>query len=228
MSPRPSQCLFACAAAVSIATPIIAGEIDEAFPEPGIYSIAGQSVATPNPGNGEHVGDDNTNVLTIVQKHYFAALPGPSVAPVDIRFTVIDSGLGTTEYKVIENVQNSTGVDWSGYRVELGFGVGGSFVQSTAGDGLDFDDEDNSAIVFDPMPADFSIISRPNEDVIIASGGTLLNSEFSGTDFIWHIDVPDGISEFTLRQQPVLVPEPGSAAVLLLAGAALIRRRARD
>ncbi len=66
-------------------------------PEPGIYSIAGQSVATPNPGNGEFVGDGNTNVLSILQKHYFAALPGPSVAPVDIVMTVSGTVLGTTE-----------------------------------------------------------------------------------------------------------------------------------
>ena len=218
---------FACAAAALLAgvsLPAFAGQIVGLAPEPGIYSIAGQSVATPNPGNGEYVGDDNANVLTIVQKHYFAAAPGPSVAPVDIVMTVINSG-GTTEYKVVENVQNSTGVDWSGYRVVLGFGVGGSFVQSTAGDGLDFDDEDNSAIIFDPMPADFSTITRPSEDEIVASDGTLLDGEFGGTDFNFHIDVPDGITEFTLRQQPILVPEPGSAAALILIGASMIRRR---
>lgn len=224
MSTRPTQRLFACAAALAATATASAGTIIGLAPEPGIYSIAGQSVATPNPGNGEYVGDGNTNVLTIVQKHYFAALPGPSVAPVDIVMTVIDSG-GTTEYKVVENVQNSTGVDWSGYRVILGFGVGAGFVQSTAGDGLDFDDEDNSTIIFDPLPADFSTVTRPSEDELVASDGTLLDGQFSGTDFNFHIDVPDGITEFTLRQQPILVPEPGSAAAILIVAAGLIRRR---
>ena len=44
---------------------------------------------------------------------------------------------------------------------------------------------------------------------------------------LFHIDVPDGITEFTLRQEPIAIPEPGSAALLLLtAGLAMRRRRA--
>ena len=214
-------------AAMSIALLGHAGEIVGIFPEPGIYSIASQSVATPNPGNGEAVGTGNTNVLSILQKHYFAAAPGPSVAPVDIRLTVNDAGLGTTEYAVVENVQNSTGVDWSGYRVVLGFGVGSSFVQSTPGDGLDFDDEDNSPINFAPLPADFTTVTRPSEDELVASDGTLLDGQFSGTDFVFHIDVPDGISEFTLRQQPILVPEPISFVLLTFAGLVICSYRHR-
>ncbi|MEM6260575.1 MAG: choice-of-anchor F family protein [Planctomycetota bacterium] len=219
--------LCACAAFVSLFAmqQANASSITGIAPEPGIYSIAGQSVATPNPNNGEFVGVGNLNELSILQKHYFAALPGPSVAPVDIVLTVTDTGVGTTEYVVIENVQNSTGVDWIGYRVVLGFGVGGSFVQSTPGDGLDFDDEDNSPINFAPLPADFTVITRPSEDEIVATGGTLLDGQFGGTDFVFHLDVPDGISEFTLRQQPILIPEPSSAAAMLLLNAALIRRR---
>ena len=227
-------------AAMSIALLGHAGEIVGIFPEPGIYSIASQSVATPNPGNGEAVGTGNTNVLSILQKgetndnelsilqkHYFAAAPGPLVAPVDIRLTVNDAGLGTTEYAVVENVQNSTGVDWSGYRVVLGFGVGSSFVQSTPGDGLDFDDEDNSPITFAPLPADFTTVTRPSEDELVASDGTLLDGQFSGTDFVFHIDVPDGISEFTLRQQPILVPEPISFVLLTFAGLVICSYRHR-
>ena len=204
-----------------------AGTIIGITPEPGIYSIAGQSVATPSPGNGEFVGAGNTNVLTIVQKHYFAALPGPTVAPVDIVFTVVNdsSGSGTTEYVVIENVQNSTGVDWNGYRVELGFGVGDDFVPSTVGDGLDFDDEDNSPINFAPMPADFTTVLRPSEDELVALGGTLLDGQFSGTDFIFHLDVPNGITEFTLRQRPLLIPEPTAVTLLGLALLPVLRRR---
>lgn len=207
-----------------------AGTIITIAPEPGIYSIAGQSVVTPNPANGDFVGGGNANVLTIVQKHYFAAEPGPTVAPVDIVLTVqnsdtdMDPTTGTTEYLVVENVQNSTGVDWVGYRVELGFGVGAGFVPSTNGDGLDFDNEDNSPIVFDPMPADFSTVIRPSEDEIVASGGTLLDGQFSGTDFIFHIDVPDGITQFTLRQQPILIPEPSSFAFFGLLPLAMLRR----
>lgn len=208
----------------ALVLPAAASTITGITPEPGIYSIAGQSVSTPNPGNDNFVGDGNGNILSILQKHYFGAVGG-AVAPVDIVLTVADDGLGTTEYKVIENVQNSTGVDWIGYRVVLGFGVGAGFVQSTPGDGLDFDNEDDSPITFDPMPADFSTVTRPSEDELVASGGTLLDGQFSGTDFVFHIDVPDGITEFTLRQQPILVPEPGVLTLLGLVSLAALRRR---
>lgn len=221
---KPTVLAALAFASLSLALPSAASTITGISPEPGIYSIAGQSVSTPNPGNNDVVGDGNTNVLSILQKHYFGAVGG-AVAPVDIVLTVADDGLGTTEYRVNENVQNSTGIDWSGYRVVLGFGVGAGFVQSTPGDGLDFDDEDNSTIVFDPMPADFSTVTRPSEDELVASGGTLLNGQFSGTDFVFHIDVPDGITEFTLRQQPILVPEPGSLTLLSLVALAGLRRR---
>ncbi|MGD1978625.1 MAG: choice-of-anchor F family protein [Akkermansiaceae bacterium] len=207
--------------------PASGGVIVGIFPEPGIYSIAAQSVATPNPGNEEAVGGGNTNILSIIQKDYFAALPGPIVAPVDIVLRVEDdtSASGITEYVVIENVQNSTGVDWIGYRVELGFGVGDDFVPSTVGDGLDFDDEDNSPITFSPMPADFTTVLRPIEDELVALDGTLLAGEFSGTDFVFHIDVPNGITEFTLRQRPILIPEPGVTAMLGLLSLTALRRR---
>lgn len=223
MTNRSTQQLFACAAITSLsvfAPQAFAGEITTITPFPGIVSVAGQSVSTPNAGNDNVVGTGNTNVLSILQKDYSA------VGPVDIVMGVIDSG-GSTEYVVLEGVQNSTGVDWSGYRVILGFGVGGSFVQSTAGDGLNFDDEDDSPMNFAPGFMDFTTVVKPNEDVIEASGGDLLAGQFSGTDIVFHIDVPDGITEFTLRQEPIAIPEPGSAALLLLtAGLAMRRRRA--
>lgn len=223
---KPSTLSTIALASLSVILPASAASTIIAItPEPGIYSIAGQSVATPSPGTGEFVGAGNTNILTIVQKHYFAALPGPSVAPVDIVMTVGGTASGATEYVVIENVQNSTGVDWSGYRVELGFGVGAGFVPSTAGDGLDFDDEDNSPITFAPGPADFVTVTRPTEDILLASGGTLLDGQFSGTDFVFHLDVPDGITEFTLRQQPILVPEPSTLMLLGLLPLTALRRR---
>jgi len=139
--------------------------------------------------------------------------------------TIADTGPGTTEYRVVENVQNSTGVDWVGYRVELGFGVGPDFIPSTIGDGLDFDNEDNSPINFAPMPADFTTVTRPTEDILLATGGTLLDGQFSGTDFVFHLDVPDGITEFTLRQQPVLIPEPGTLFLMGLLSLISLRRR---
>ena len=220
MSLRPIQCLSACAALVclTITQAAGAGEISTITPFPGIVSVAGQSVTTTTVNNDNVVGLGNPNKLFVLQKDYSA------VGPVDIVIGVIDTG-GTTEYEVREGVQNSTGVTWSGYRVLLGFGVGGGFVQSTPGDGLNFDDDNDSLMDFAPGAMDFITVIKPNEDVIEASDGDLLTGQFSGTDIIFHIEVPDGITEFTLRQEPIPVPEPTSAALLGLLGAAMLRRR---
>ena len=221
MSPRPSQRLFACAAATAVASlalPAVGGEISTITPFPGIVSVAGQSVTTTTTNNDNFVGAGNPNILFVLQKDYSA------VGPVDIVIGVVDTG-GTTEYEVREGVQNSTGVTWSGYRVLLGFGVGGGFVQSTPGDGLNFDDDNDSPMNFAPGAMDFITVIKPNEDVIEASGGDLMTGQFSGTDIVFHLEVPDGITEFTLRQEPIPVPEPGSAALLLLLGGTLLRRR---
>ncbi len=214
-------------ASISLSQFASAAIITGITPFPGIYSIAGQSVATPDPGNDDVAGANN-NVLSILQKHYTA------VGTVDIVLSLVDNAIGiggstTTEYKVVENVQNSTGVDWFGYRILLGYGTGGSFTLSSPGDGLDFDTpHENSPINFSPGPADFTTITRPNEDTLEATDGTLLNGQFSGTDFVFHIDVPNGMTEFTLRQEPIItVPEPSSTALLGLGSLALVLRRRR-
>lgn len=208
-----------------LATPAFAGIIVGINPvlDPGIYSIAGQGVLLDTPNN-DNVNTPNNNVLSILQKDYI------KVGYVDIVINVEDSG-GVTEYVVTENVQNSTVEDWNGYRIELGFGFGGGFVQSSPGDGLDFDTPDeDSPINFSPGAADFTTVTRPSEDELVASDGDLLAGEFSGTDFVFHIDVPDGIGSFTLRQRPTAataVPEPSSTTLLLLFSGGLLRRRRR-
>ena len=45
---------------------------------------------------------------------------------IDIEFLVVPSQ-GVTEYIVSEFVDNNTGLDWSSYHMQLGFGVGGGF-----------------------------------------------------------------------------------------------------
>ena len=181
-------------------------------------STPSQAKASSGTLNNDNVLNSD-NQLFILQKDYI------TVGYVDIVLDVINSG-GVTEYVVTENVQNSTTEDWNGYRIELGFGTGGSFVLSTPGDGLDFDiSDEDSPINFSPGAADFATVTRPSEDELVASDGDLLAGEFSGTDFVFHIDVPDGITQFTLRQRPIPVPEPGSAAALLLLGTVMMRRR---
>lgn len=91
-------------------------------------------------------------------------------------------------------------------------------------DGLDFDTPDlNSPVDFNPGPG-WPITSMPSEDDLVASGATVPDFTYVG-NIIFHIDVPDGISEFTLRQSPLALPEPASAALVALGGLALLRRR---
>ena len=123
------------------------------FLDPGIYSIAAQGVI-PGTANNDNIAGTSDNQLFILQKDYV------SVGFVDIVATVVDSG-GVTEYVVNENVQNSTTVDWTGYRIELGFGTGVDFIPSTVGDGLDVDTPDD----LDGLPDDLrSVIDRPTDE----------------------------------------------------------------
>lgn len=223
----PSRALssLALAGMTLVTTQVFAGTIDSAAPviDPGIYSIAAQGVINGT-ANNDNLSGVNDNQFFVLQKDYVA------VGAVDIIMSVSDSG-GVTEYVVNENVQNSSGVDWVGYRIVLGFGSGAGFVQSTPGDGLDFDTPDeDSPINFAPGAADFTTVTRPSEDELVASDGDLLAGEFSGVDFVFHIDVPDGITEFTLRQQPIaagtVIPAP-TAALSGLAGLGLLMRQRR-
>ena len=99
---------------------------------------------------------------------------------------------------------------------ELGFSVGA--------DGLDFDGPFfNSTIDFNPAPGFFPSYT-PAEDDLIAFGGTMPDFSFAG-NFVFHIDVPDGISSFTLRQSPLAVPEPGTFVLTSLGLICLARCR---
>lgn len=173
----------------------------------GVASVAGESASTPSPGN-DNVDGDSPNELSILQKHY------TGIGPVDLVFSLVDDG-GTTEYVVIEGVDNSTGLDWSSYHIELGFGSGVGFTKSVADDGLDFDAPDfDSTVDFNPSPGFFPVVNFPTEDDLIASGGTHEAGDYA-LNYIFHIDVPDGISSFTIRQSPVAasstVPIPAAA-----------------
>jgi len=190
----------------------------------GVASVAAEPVvAPPSPNNDNQVGT-SPNVINVWQKDYVA------IGTVDIVFDVTATG-GTTEYVMLEGVSNGTGVDWSGYHVELGFGTGAGFVKSTAGDGVDCDSPDfDSEISFDPLPGFFPSYTA-GEDDLIAGGGIMPNGAYAG-NFVFHIDVPDGITQFTVRQSPIgIVPEPSTA---LLVGAGLLglgrrgRRRGRE
>ncbi len=204
------------------ATSVRAGEITGFNWFSGIASVAATTIFPPSAPNNDDVVGLSPNEVFITQKNYIG------IGPVDLVFDVRDSG-GVTEYAIREGVFDGTGVDWSAYHVELGFGHGAGFVKSTAGDGLDFDAPDfNSPTSFNPSPGFFpTLISA--EDDLYASGGVMPTFSFAGY-FRFNVDVPDGITSFTIRQTPVAVPEPSSLVLAAagVVGLAVIRwRRAR-
>jgi hypothetical protein len=211
------------AAAISLVASISnAGQMTSFAWFSGVASVAATSVVPPSAPNNENVVGTSPNEFFLTQKDY------TGIGPVDLVFGVSDTG-GTTEYHFIEGVANSTGLDWGSYHLELGFGTGALFTKSTSGDALDFDAPDSDSLIdFNPGAGIFPTVIA-TEDDIYASGGVLPNGGFAGY-FHFHIDVPDGITEFTLRQSPVAVPEPATwmlavagVGALCLAG----RRRLR-
>ncbi len=184
----------------------------------GVASVAGTSWAPPVAPNNDNVVGASPNAIFVTQKDYVG------IGPVDLVFDVINTG-GVTEYVVTEGVQNNTGLDWSSYHIELGFGQGAGFVKSTPGDGLDFDaPHHDSPVNFNPSPGFFPTVTYPTEDDILATGGLMPDFTFAGY-FVFNIDVPDGISSFTIRQSPIAVPEPATMSMLVLGSVALLKRR---
>ncbi len=160
---------------------------------PGLDSMSFNNLGTPNPGNDDVVGE-SPNWISVNQKAY------NSVDYIDMVFIVEEFGVPTTEYIMTEGVHNGTLEEWTDYHLELGFGTGADFVVSPPGDGLDFDAPDyNSPFVFLP----FTTVTV-NEDTIDAVDGFVPPGNFHVFGFT--IDVPNGITEFTVRQWPTIEP----------------------
>lgn len=192
-----------------------AGEITALNWYSGVASVAGEIIVAPSAPNNDDVFGPSPNTIFITQKHY------TGIGPVDLVFTVIPTG-GTTEYAFIEGVSNSTGIDWSGYRLELGYGIGAGFTPALPGDPLDFDAPDfNSPFA---VPAFSTLSISANE--VVASDGVIPNTAFLG-GIVFHVDVPDGITEFTIRQSPIPIPMPGCAAILVAGSLIESSRRRR-
>jgi hypothetical protein len=186
---------------------------------PGLGFVSVPVVTTPFPNNDNQPGgplpDNNVDVNN--KRFEFADY-------IDIEFTVSPSG-GTTEYRVIEFVDNDTDVAWNGYVMQLGTGFGPNFQLANPGSGLDFD-----ALTYDTPPTSTAMtISSLAPYELVFNG-------FHGDgaqQYSVRIDVPDspavigGLGQFTLRQFPLPVPEPGTMALvsLSLAGFAWHCRR---
>jgi hypothetical protein len=180
-----------------------AGEVTNLNWYSGIASVGAEPIVPPPSPNNDDVAGPSPNGVFIPQKAYVG------IGPVDLVFDVDDSG-GTAEYMIVEGVSNSTGIDWTGYRLELGFGHGSGFVLSASGDELDFDAPDfNSPVDFSSWFPTWDV----DEDVISVSGGTMPHGAYSLPYFRFHVDVPDGIDSFTIRQIPIAVPEPSAMAL---------------
>ncbi len=184
--------LFAAAIMCASAAPALASVIT-AFggaSGPGLGSMSFNNLGTPAVGNDNVVGA-SPNWISINQKAFGA------VDYIDMVFTVEDFGVPSTEYILTEGVANGTGTDWIGYQVVLGFGTGAGFTQSSLGDGLGFDNpEFDSPLDFSPFDMQLPL----NEDVHNAVLDVFVDGAFHV--FTFTIDVPNTISEFTIRQAP--------------------------
>ena len=180
---------------------------------PGLQTLSFNNFVLDTINNDNVVGSSPNQIL-INQKAFGVS------DYIDMDFTLADSG-GTTEYVLVEGLGNNTADTWTGYRIVLGFGLGASFVESTAGDGLDFDapDYDSPTVLAVPF---FSTVTT-TEDEILLSDGAMGPLTFS--NLIFTVDVPDGISSFTIRQIPVVVPEPSTGLLLAFGLLALGRVR---
>ncbi len=217
-SPRFAFGLFLVATLLVASTSLEAGEITAFTWSSGIASVGLNPIAPPVTPNNDDVIGPSPNVIFVHQKHYVG------IGPVDIEFTVVPSG-GVTEYMFREGVFNDTGIPWTDYHIQLGFGMGTAFVPSSSGDGLDFDHPaPNSPFSFAPFT---TVVVA--EDDIDAYGGVVPDLTFV-SPFVFHVDVPDGITSFTVRQYPTIdggtVPEPSSLLLAsTLAISVIVKRR---
>jgi hypothetical protein len=152
---------------------------------------------------------------------------------IDLDFLLADSG-GTTEYFHTPFVINNSGVTWTDFHFQLGFGSGANFVPAGAGIGLDFDTPTG-----DPTPTSSVFTALTHGPTVLNWNGGTVNDLGSGgppfsVAFSLSIDVPDGLAaihpqglnRFTLRAFPTAVPEPGTLALIATGlGFSILRRR---
>ena len=103
----------------------------------GFGTVLAPGAGTAGPA-GLNPAPNNDNTAAPSPNAMSASYFFNSLQPVDIEFVVANSG-GTTEYFFTDIFTNVDTLPWLGYRAELGFGTGASFVRVPVGAGLDFD-----------------------------------------------------------------------------------------
>lgn len=166
---RVLACSLTACIAASIAANASAGVISGATqfgpnagtgPRLGAISVPAIVTTLPNNDNSPTPGALDDNIVVPIKRFDFNGY-------IDIDFAVTPSG-GVAEYKFFESVDNNTGDIWSGYTIMLGYGVGAIFMQSTSGDGLDFDVPD----------LDWGLASSAFPEILTAGEGMLFGGGF--------------------------------------------------
>jgi hypothetical protein len=174
-------------------------------------------ICTLNSGSTNTLAPNNDDLTapsanTILLSEHFT-----SINFLDARFTVFNSQ-GVTEYFSSNiTVNNNTGFTWTNFHWSL--------IPTTTGDGLDFDTPNKMPT---PTSSSFAFLQHLEDQINWSGGAGVANN--TSTFFTLSIDVPDGLSSFTLRGVPTVngvIPEPASLVLLGsgLAGLGLWRRR---
>jgi hypothetical protein len=147
--------------------------------------------------------------------------------PIDIVFVVEDSG-GVTEYEATFFLRNQTDHDWVGLTLQIGTGIGDAFMPIDDAIGLDFDTPHR-----DMAPEAWAFDLVAHTPTRIEWGGTGRISPPQREAFFYNLDVPDAAAlgepaggySFTIRHQPVALPEPSTLLGLGVLGLITLRRR---
>jgi hypothetical protein len=177
----------------------------------GIYTASGSA------GNATAtvISDYPTFDITSAAKSF------TSIGPLDYQFPVTPNG-ATVTYFVSEGVTNNTNQTWTDYHEQLGTGTDGNF--APGGTPVEF---------LLPTDATYTNPSFSNRSVtpseIDYTGGAIAPGQAISLTF--SITVPDispaGPADFTLRQFPTVVPEPGTLGLLAVGSISLLARRRR-
>src|SRR3954447_4762938 len=111
---------------VFAASTLSAGMIVSGTPvagSPGLGNVTIPLILTTTPNNDNTADVNANNDITVVTKAF------QHNDYIDIVFVVQPTAPftnpgGTTEYRVVETVDNATGTNWTNYTMQLGFGTG--------------------------------------------------------------------------------------------------------